>query len=255
MVCIWCKAVNPPTSLEHIIPEALGCPKGFVLPGGIVCRDCNNGLAHLDQAVIDEFDFLTFMSGVPRKKGRSPEIRNRGNVIATKGAAGTEISFNMNPYPVTGHDGTKLGGFRKSERNIQASFATNGPYAKISFSRSLGKNPKFVRGITKIALSSLAYFLGENVANLADFDPVRAFVRKGIGHRPVLIRPSGTAAYSNQVWPPFQSKAGEYAVTFRLAVMEFGVDLSPEFTAFDRFKAMAQQIHGDSGWTCLPIDG
>jgi hypothetical protein len=36
---------------------------------------CNNGLAHLDQAVIDDFDLFAFISGIPRKRGRPAQIR------------------------------------------------------------------------------------------------------------------------------------------------------------------------------------
>jgi HNH endonuclease len=62
--CIWCTKLNASTAVEHIIPEALGCPNGFVLKDGAVCESCNNNLGHLDQAVLDEFDMLVFLAGV-----------------------------------------------------------------------------------------------------------------------------------------------------------------------------------------------
>ena len=209
--CIWCKEAGTPRAVEHIIPEALGCPDGFILSGGAVCRACNNGLAHLDQAVVDDLDVLAFMNNVPRKRGRPPQIRNRGNVVATRGPAGPEISFNMNPYAVTGHDGTKLAALGNSDRNIRASLERDGRLATVSFSVTIGQSKKFVRGIVKIALSSLAYFLGRDLALSAEFDPARTFVREGVGARPVLLMPSSTRSYRNQVWPPY----GRNLVTMR----------------------------------------
>lgn len=191
-----------------------------------MCQACNNGLAHLDQALVDDFDLLAFMNNVPRKKGRPAQIRGRGNVIGTRGPAGPKISFNMNRYPVTGHDGTRLGAFGNSERNIRGLFEREGPFAKVSFSVPIGQNPKFVRGVVKIAFSSLAYFLGNDLAVSKDFDPVRAFVRKGVGDRPVLLMPSATRRYRHQVWPPYRFESGHYAVMFRLALIEFFVDLT-----------------------------
>jgi hypothetical protein len=253
-ICIWCKGVDAPSAVEHIIPEALGCPVGFVLSGGAVCKECNNGLAHLDQAVIDDFDIFAFMNGVPRKKGRPSEIRSRGNLIGTQGLNGNEISINMEHFPVVAHDGTKLGGFGKSDRNIQASFESEGDVVKISFSTSIGSKPKFLRGIVKIAFSSLAYFRGGELALSEDFDSVREFVREGKGSRPVLIKPISKGDYLNQSWPPFKSETDEYAVTFRLTCLEFCVDLSPNVTIFPMIKEKAFEMYGESGWGYLPID-
>lgn len=252
--CIWCRGAGTPPAVEHIIPEALGCPDGFVLSGGTVCQACNNGLAHLDQTVVDDFDVLAFMSSVPRKRGRPPQIRSRGNVIGTKGPAGYEISFNMNRYAVTGHDGTRSGAFGKSDRNIMGSFEREGRFAKVFFSVPVGRSMKFVRGAVKIAFSSLTYFLGTDLALSEDFDPVRAFVREGIGQRPVLLIPSSTHSYRHQVWPPYRSESGHYAVRFRLAVLEFCVDLSPKLTLFPMLKRKATEMYGRSGWTYLPSD-
>ncbi len=251
--CIWCKEVGAP-SREHIIPEALGCPNGFVLSEGVVCRACNNGLGHLDQAVIDDFDLPAYMSGVPRKNNRAPAIRSRGNMIGTSGPDGKEISINMERFPVKAHDGTRLGAFGNSVRNVQASFEQDGRIGKISFSVSIGQNLKFVRGIVKIGLSSLAYFLGPDLALSEDFDPIRDFVRQGKGVRPVFLKQSTADSYSNKVWPPYQSETGEYAVTFRLAIVEFLIDLSPNLTNFQMFKDQATKMYGDSGWTYLPND-
>ena len=254
MECIWCKKENSSSDIEHIIPESFGCPPGFVLSEGAVCKSCNNGLAHLDQAVSDEFDVIAFWSDVPRKRGRLPEIRSRGNVVGTSGPGGKTFTFNMERFPVKAHDGTSLGAFGKSERNIQAAFERDGDLDKVSFSVPIGQGRKFIRGIVKIAFSSFAYFLGADNALAEDFDPIRRFVRRGKGSRSILLIPSQDTSYRNEAKPPFQSENGTYAVTFRLAAVEFCVDLSPDMTLFPMFKKKAVELYGNSGWAYLPIN-
>jgi hypothetical protein len=246
---------NPPSAPLFQRGERgdLGWTEGFVLSEGAVCRRCNNGLAHLDQAVIEDFDIIVYMAGVPRKKGRPPEIRNRGNVIATTGPSGKEISINMERHSVEAHDGSILGAFGKSDRNINVAFEHDCNLAKTSFSVPIGRNPKFVRGIVKIAFSSLAYFLGADAALAVDFDCIRLFVRDGMGERFILLAPTSDTAYNNRVWPPYQSERGEYAMKFRLGSLEFCVDLSPNLTLFPMFKKKATEMYGESGWSYLPI--
>lgn len=251
--CIWCLKNADGKDEEHIIPEALGCPQGFVLPGTVVCRKCNNGLADLDSAVIDEFDFLMFMAGVPRKKGRPPAIRSRGNVIGTIDNAGPAISFNMGSAAVKGHDGSHLAPYRGSKRDIYAKFTKDGDTATIHFDTTFGQNRKFLRGITKIAFSSLAFWLGAHIARSPEFSSVRRFVKHGVGDRHVLLTSSYDALYSNRVWPPYISPSGEYAVAFRLAVVEFLVDLSEEESLISTFHLKAPEFLGKKHWCILPI--
>lgn len=249
--CIWCKGVDVPPSEEHIIPEPLGCPDGFVLARGEVCKSCNNGLSHLDQAVIGEFDLLSFMAGVPRKKNRPPEIRGRGNLIATTERGDKEISINMERTPRPAHDGSTLGAFGKSPRNINAELRQYGTRGKTSFEVPFGQNPKFVRGIVKIAYSSLAYFLGAVTALQETLEPVRAFVRSGEGRRPILLMASSNTEYQNRAWAPYVSEHGHYAVTLRLAMVEFCVDLSPSLTLLPELEEQLKATQAMSGWTVL----
>ncbi len=253
-ICIWCLQHADGKDEEHIIPEALGCPPGFVLPGTVVCRKCNNGLADLDSAVIDEFDFRAFMAGVPRKKGRPPAVRSRGNVVGTIEKDGPAISFNMDPVPVTAHDGSRLAPYRGSKRDIRATFTHDGNLARISFDVPFGQNRKFLRGITKIAFSSLAYFLGAQLARSPAFFSVRRFVKHGEGDRHVLITSSDDNHYSNCVWPPYISPSGDYTVTFRLASIKFLVDLSEEESYIRTFQATAQKCLGEKNWCILPVE-
>jgi hypothetical protein len=228
--CIWCKALNAPPSVEHIIPEALGCPPGFELKGGVVCKSCNNGLGHIDQAVVDEYDFILFAANIPRKGGRAPEVRNRGNVVATRGKNGPEIHFNMEPHSVEGPSGASVAPFKGQPRNIKAQFEVTLPLANVNFEVPFGQGPKFARGIHKIALSSLAYFLGHELAASPTFDAVRTYVVKGHGDRQVLFRFADDQKYSHLVSPPYVSKDGLHLVGMRLGMVEFIVDLSPQMS-------------------------
>lgn len=253
MHCIWCKRDDRKRSVEHIIPDALGCPPDFVLKRGEVCQKCNNRLAHLDQAVIDDLDFLAYMNGIPRKRGKPPEIRSRGNVIGTYEKGAPAVFFNMETHPITTHLGERLGAYGRSERNVNATLEKNGDIAKISFDTEFGRNPKFTRGIVKIAFSSLAWLIGaEKLANKA-FNPVRRFVTKGAGFRPIILSTDGDLAYSNRVWSPYTSPDGHYSVAFRLAVFHVWVDLSPECSCFPAVRDAMFNEHGETGWNCLPL--
>lgn len=248
--CIWCKAVDAPSSIEHIIPEALGCPLGFQLTGGIVCKSCNNGLGHIDSAVVDEYDFALFGANIPRKGGRDPEVRSRGNVIAKRGAGGPEIYFNMEPYAVPGPSGESLPPFKGKARNVKAQFEVDGALAKVSFDVPFGQGPKFVRGLHKIALSSLAHFLGPELALESKFDPVRHFVIKGHGNRQVLFKPADDDKYAHLVSPPYQSADGQYLVGMRIGIAEFIADLSPTMSLLPGIHA--KSIETQAGYHLLP---
>lgn len=253
--CIWCLNQADGAHKEHIFPESIGCPENFFLPGTAVCRKCNNGLAHLDKAVADEFDFLAFMAGVPRKRGKSPLIGSRGNVLASMESTGPTYTFNMENYPVRAHDGSTLAPFRGSQRNIRARFSSEGSVATVAFDVPFGANPKFVRGLTKIAFSSLAYFLGAPVARDSAFNPVRRFVLNGVGDRHALLSKSQDDNYRNSAWPPYVSQSGGYAVTFRIARTEFLIDLTENETDLSIFEAKAQEQYGETGWCILPPKG
>ena len=71
-ICIWCRE-RPGTSLEHIAPDALGCPPDFVLTKG-VCTECNQKNGQLDRALLTPFEIMTVMKGIPRKKGKKPTV-------------------------------------------------------------------------------------------------------------------------------------------------------------------------------------
>lgn len=252
-LCIWCKKESAFNSIEHIIPEALWCPDGFYLKDGAVCRQCNNGLAHLDQAVADEFDILAFWSGVPRKKNKSPVVNNRGNLLGQYVKGNKTIFINMDRALQT-IEGHRIAGCGKSNRNIKASLHAAGEKAKVSFGVKLGDNPKFVRGILKIAFSSLAYFLGANEALLPKYDCLRKFIMKNEGDRKIILKQCGDKNFKNEVWPPYVNDEGEHIVILRLGFTEFVVDLTPGMTSFPVMMKKAKECYGDEGWSFLPLD-
>jgi hypothetical protein len=82
--CLFCKLADRPfTSREHPIPESLGnqTKEGqneIVLPRGVVCDKCNNGvLSRLDYALIDfmPLSLMRTFYGVVSKDGKLPETR------------------------------------------------------------------------------------------------------------------------------------------------------------------------------------
>jgi hypothetical protein len=133
MNCIWCKAEANKSSVEHIIPEALGCPDGFVLHNGEVCVNCNAKLARLDRAVLDDFEILTFMLGILRKNGKNPTVANRGNIVGGYKEREKFIAINMERNSIKSPDGKIIGAFGKSKQNIKTSFARNGSSGMINF--------------------------------------------------------------------------------------------------------------------------
>ena len=87
----------------------------------------------------------------------------------------------------------------------------------------------------KVAFSSLGFFHGPETVMLDKFDPVRNFVLHGDGNRKVIMFVASDDEYLNEVKPPVQDADGEYAINFRLACMEFVVDLSPGMVLFPLF--------------------
>jgi hypothetical protein len=81
-VCIWCLRENSSRAIEHIIPDALGCPEEFVLTAGVVCEKCNNRLGQVDQAVIADLEISAFQAGVPRKTENHQAFIAMGTLMA-----------------------------------------------------------------------------------------------------------------------------------------------------------------------------
>jgi len=168
---------------------------------------------------------------------------------------GPTYTFNMENYSVRAHTGQALAPFRGSPRNIRAKVSVEGSTAAIAFDVALGATPKFVRGLTKIAFSTLTYFLGASLARGTAFDAVRSFVLEGKGNRHVLLFESQDAEYRNSAWAPYKSESDGYTVPFRIARVEFLADLTQEETELPIIEAKMREQFGDTGWCTLPPRG
>lgn len=74
--CLFCKSkTNTFLSIEHIYPESLG-NKEKILPKGIVCDTCNNGVLSTLDSFLVNFDPIIFCRtfyGVESKSGKVPK--------------------------------------------------------------------------------------------------------------------------------------------------------------------------------------
>jgi hypothetical protein len=241
------------STIEHIIPEPLGCPENFVLKDGQICRVCNNQLGHIDQAVIDNYDFMTFFQGIPRKRNRPPIISNRGNVIGRIISGEPFLQINMEKYPISTDDGTQLAPSGKSKRSIKSKFERKGKYAHVNFKISIGDDRKFIRGIYKIAFESLVFFLGANLSLNKSFDAIRDYVLRDIGERKILLLSPEDNSYRHEILPPYSGDVDEYVVGMRLGVINYIVDISPNMRVFTTIRNHLEQTYGKQGWSYLPV--
>lgn len=250
--CIWCLNESIGNHVEHIVPEALGCPKNFFLTNKEICEGCNNGLGHIDQAVIDDFDLCAFMAGIPRKRGRPPIISSRGNVRGTVGNNGPVISFNMENHAVVDHTGSELPGFRKRERDINAHFTQDNNQGRIDFSVEFGRRKKFIRGVHKIAFSALTYFVGASETRKQKYNGIRQYVKKGNSTRHIILSRAERLGYYHDLKTPWVSELGDYTMQFVLCGVVFIVDLSENEMHYPRYKSMAEKMFENDQWTYLP---
>jgi hypothetical protein len=171
-------------------------------------------------------------------------------MFGTWGESGPVMHINMGRKPVKTEGGPVLAAAGKSKRNIQASLKRSGNVADVSFQIRLGEGLKFVRGIVKIAFSSLAFFHGPSEVLADHFDPIRRFVIEGDGVRQIIWMGAADNQFINEVRPPLRHETGDYyAISFRLDGAEFLVDLSPDMRLFSIFKAKAYELYGSTGWS------
>ncbi|PZV36440.1 HNH endonuclease [Mesorhizobium kowhaii] len=247
--CIWCGAAAFEPSLEHILPEALGCPPGFVLATDI-CSKCNNGFGHLDRALLRQFELMTFLGNVPRKRGRTPSLDSLSSIVGRYTEGGPELHINGGPGPAEA--------FGKTLKPVQAtkdfenlSFEAAGGLATIKFSQRFGDDPKFVRALYKIAFEVAVYWLGPGIASTPDMAAVKKFVRKGRGEfSAVLVGAFGSQDHYFE--PPYRGDDTAYlAVGMRI----FGIDFVTDFDPGQRLTAKMRDrltVHGHQNWTILP---
>lgn len=245
--CLWCRAPHYAPSLEHIVPEALGCPEGFVLREG-VCDHCNNGLGHVDQALVRQFEVHTVMTGIRRKKGKRPTIEGWGPIYGSHGPDGPSIHINAGPGDVMlGDRLLKPAGGETGVHSV--SMTRDGPEATFRFSLDVGREPKLRRALYKIGLEAVAYFNGMPRALESVFDPVRAFVRKGDGDFAMIVM-DADAGYGHQVSPPHEGPGG-LIVPVTLFGVSFLLDLCLGQRGLKRLETELRRTQGTEGWARL----
>jgi hypothetical protein len=253
--CVWCKQENNDTVEEHIIPDSLGCPRNLIFRNGEVCGSCNNQLAHIDQSLCADFEITKFMFGIPAKGGRHPAISSRGNLIGKYINGAPDLNVNMDRTPVTHHDGTRIGAYGKSPKNVMATFKKMGEQAQITITQNgIINELKSIRAVHKIALESVAHFHGTAAALDCRFDPVRKYVLRGIGDRRILLMyPEDPKVYRHEVHIGADSEGIPCVALLRLACINVAVDLTPTQEAIPRFEDACRKLYGDR-WTWAPID-
>jgi hypothetical protein len=172
MICIWCQQEFERLSIEHGIPEALGCPDALVMRD-VICRRCNNALGTVDQALLKQFEMATVVYGVRRKKGRRSTIDSWRSITSKHRADGPHIFLNGGPGIVEA-EGKRLYPATKSNGiyDVWMDRETN----RMGFTQEFGNDPRFVPALYKIGLNLVARHYGAATAASAQYDHIRAFV-------------------------------------------------------------------------------
>lgn len=245
--CLWCGATRYAPSLEHIIPEALGCPEGFVLHEG-VCERCNNGLGHVDQALVRQFEVQTVMAGIPRKKGRRPTIEGWAPLRGAQGPNGPILHLNAGPDDVI-IDGRPLKPAGRATGIHSVEMSRDGRVGTLRFSMDIGRDPKLRRALYKIGLETVALYLGLPRALDPAFDPVRAYVRHGAGDFAVIVMDAG-AGDGHEVSAPWKGPEG-LIVPVTIFGVSFLLDLTQDQKGLTRIESELRRTQGGEGWSWL----
>ena len=225
-ICIWCSKPSHDKDVEHVFPEALGCPDFMTLPGSIVCKKCNNESAHLDRAVLDEFDFITFYEKIRRKNNKKPEINSRGNIFAKYTENGPEFFLNAEKNGVTLEDGTKLTAYKPNSRSIKSDIETKGKAASILMQLDFGQGKNFVRGLTKIAINGFVYQGGYDTVISSDFNNIRNYVKYGKVKRKSLMLKAPDDKYILAIETVTKNENGQHTAVIRIGSIHFIIGLT-----------------------------
>jgi hypothetical protein len=242
MICIWCKEEFAKLSLEHGIPEGLACPEELVM-NDVACTACNNGLSRIDRALIKQFEMITVMYGVPRKKGRAPMINSWKAIRGQQRADGPHIHLNAGPGAVEA-DGQPL--YPASKANGISNVWMRPETGQVGFSQQFGDDRRFLPALYKIGLNLVAKQFGPAAAASEKYDHVRAFVRLDPG------APALTAVLDRQVvFAPVTEtsligKPGRPYPTFRVTILgvTFVIDMAPDQPTLRDLRGAAM-LQGD----------
>lgn len=179
MICIWCQTDYESLSIEHAIPEALGCPPDLVLDN-IACTQCNNSLGKVDHALIKQFEILSVMLGVRRKGKRRPTIDSWSAISSAYRGGGHQIYLNGGPGTVEA--------IGKRLRPAKKSNGIEGTWVKpeegcMGFSQQFGNDPLFLPSLYKVGLSLVAFHFGTEIASASAYDHLGPLLSLNTMHR------------------------------------------------------------------------
>lgn len=237
--CLWCNQ-SPAASLEHIIPEALGCPEWFVLKAG-VCGDCNNKNGRLDRALLLPFEPITVIRGIPRKRGKPPTIDGFSTVASLHKPQGPHIFVNRDQNFVQMPNGKRLG--PKSAKDPFEEFVVeklpNGQ-SKIQIKQRLQFNRNAVRALFKISLEALAFNRGLDFGLSGQFDNIRQFVRYDVGEYSAIL----TSGEPYDIYTSIAQKSEDCPIVATICILQLGFicDFDPNFSNGIELLAAAEKL-------------
>lgn len=247
--CIWCGVREFEPSLEHILPDALGCPPGFFLRSE-VCSKCNTKLGHLDQALLKQFEITSFFGNVSRKGRKRPSLTTFSSLAGAYTQSGPEMYLNVGPGPASAF-GKKLKPLSETKEFENVSFTVDGLTCSLSFTQKFGDDPKFVRALYKVGIGVAVFWLGPKVAHSSSMVDVRRFVRKGKGQFKAIMLLSSSSKEHHFSPPYVFEESGFHVVGMRIFGIDFVVDFDPKQQAIERASLYLQEQEF-SGWAILP---
>ena len=243
MICIWCQDDFATLSVEHGIPKSLGCPNSLVLTD-VACEACNNALGPVDQALLKQFEAMTVMYGVRRKKGRQPTIDNWRAISSKHKADGPHIHINGGPGVIE-VEGKRL--YPAAKSNGIQDVWMEPDSGRLGFSQEFGNDPRFLPALYKIGLNLVAKHYGPTVAAGQIYNHVRAFVRgdadapdlRAAMDKDVIFGPATHA--SNPITRP-----GRPYPMFRITILgvSFLIDMAPDQPSLRDVRGAAM-LHGE----------
>jgi hypothetical protein len=243
VICIWCQQQFEILSVEHGIPEALGCPEDLVLTD-VACEACNNAFGSIDQALLKQFEPITVMYGVPRKKGRRPTIDSWRAISSKHKPDGPHIFLNAGPGVIEAegkglHPAAKSNGIHDVWMKPET--------GQLGFKQEFGNDRRFIPALYKIGLNLVARHYGAHVVAGPAYDHVRAFVRDEPG-APEMRAAMDDAVAAGPVSGASNPivKAGRDYPLFSVTLLgvTFLIDMSPDQAGLRDLKATAI-LHGE----------
>lgn len=238
--CIWCLKSDD-ISLEHIVPESLGCPESFLLKSG-VCPSCNNRFGRLDRALLTPFEIITVLLGVPRKKGKKPTVDGYSSFASDYDENGPAIYINRERFEIKTPTGRVLKGTNSNDpiRDFAYEILPNRKM-RTSYNQELRFDKNSVRALFKIALESIAFFESLEIAREKRYDPVRKFMLTGAGDYRAIIMPDANNEHSSYFSPRNTKEGYSDMVGMTILGVGFICDFDPIFRGGKMIMEEAQR--------------